>query len=124
VEWGFEATADATWATIRDFGPAPLIPPLRVQTALTGKAGPVDGRLEIEHAWKQDRNATLELETPAYTLVNASVAWKPIEGRPDLTLSLAANNIFDVSVRHATSLLKDYAPAAGRDVRLTLSVDY
>ncbi|WP_037503927.1 TonB-dependent receptor [Sphingomonas jaspsi] len=124
IEWEAEGTADATFATIRGFGPAPLIPPLRVQGALVGKAGPVGGRLEVEHAWQQNRNATNELETPAYTLVNASLDWKPFDRRPDLTVSLAANNIFDVTVRHATSLLKDYAPAAGRDVRLTLSFDY
>ena len=41
-----------------------------------------------------------------------------------LTLALAANNIFDVEARRHSSLLKDYAPLAGRDVRLTARFDF
>ena len=37
------------------------------------------------------------------------------ERRPELTLGLAANNIFDVVARRLSSLRKDYAPLAGRD---------
>jgi iron complex outermembrane receptor protein len=35
---------------------------------------------------------------------------------------LSANNIFDVEARRHTSVLKDYAPLAGRDLRATLRV--
>lgn len=124
VDWGLEAKADATKATVKGFGPAPLIPPLRMSGALTAKAGAVGGKLEVERAWSHDRVAPLETETAGYTLVNASIDWHPIERRPDLTLSLQANNIFDVTARHSTSLLKDYAPSAGRDIRLTASFAY
>ena len=41
-----------------------------------------------------------------------------------LTLALAANNIFDVEARRHSSLLKDYAPLAGRDLRLTARFDF
>ncbi|MBA3667998.1 MAG: TonB-dependent receptor [Sphingomonas sp.] len=124
VEWGVEGVADATRAQIKGVGPAPLIPPLRVQGALTGKAGRVNGRLEVEHDWAQRRNARLELETAGFTLVNANIDWKPLVERPDLTLSLAANNIFDVEARRSTSLLKDFAPIAGRDIRATASFSF
>jgi iron complex outermembrane receptor protein len=50
------------------------------------------------------------------------VDWRPFDDRPDLSLSLAVNNLFDVEARRSTSLLKDYAPLAGRDVRLTLNL--
>ena len=40
----------------------------------------------------------------------------------NLTLSLSANNIFDGDARRASSVLKDFAPLAGRDIRLTLKV--
>ena len=59
---------------------------------------PVEGRLEVEHAFRQTRNAPLETETDGYTMVNASVDWKPLDGK-DLTLGIAANNIFDVVAR-------------------------
>ena len=37
------------------------------------------------------------------------------------TLTLSANNIFDVDARRHASVLKDFAPLAGRDLRATLS---
>ncbi|QNN65385.1 TonB-dependent receptor [Sphingomonas rhizophila] len=121
---GAEASADKTRATIRGFGPAPLIPPLRVIGALTAERGPVSTRLEVEHDWSHDRVAPLETATPGFTLINASVEWQPLRERPELTLGLAANNIFDVEARRSTSLLKDYAPLAGRDIRLTARFNY
>ena len=124
IEWGLDAVADATRAKIRSVGPAPLIPPLRVLAGLTGKVGAVNGRIEVERSWSQRRNATLELPTPGFTLINANIDWKPLADRPELTLSLAANNIFDVEARRATSLLKDYSPIAGRDFRLTAHVEF
>ena len=122
INWGFDGVADAVRGKILGFGPAPQIPPLRLKGALTGERGNVDGRFEVEHAFAQKRNAPLETETQAYTLVNASVEWHPSIERPDLTLGIAANNLFDVVARRHSSLLKDYAPLAGRDIRLTLSV--
>jgi iron complex outermembrane receptor protein len=124
IRWGGEASADAVRATIRGFGPAPQIPPLRLLGALTGSRGQFDGRLEVEHALKQDRTAPLETPTPGYTLVNTSIDWHPLAARPELSLSLAANNIFDVVARRHSSLLKDYAPLAGRDIRLTARVGF
>ena len=122
VRWGIEAQADAARVQIHDFGPAPLMPPVRLKGALSASRGSVAGRLELEHDFAHDRTAPLELPTAGFTLVNAGLDWHPLEDRPDLTLSLAANNLFDVEARRSTSLLKDYAPLAGRDVRLTLNV--
>jgi iron complex outermembrane receptor protein len=119
IDWGGELVADATRATIRHFGPAPQIPPFRVLGALTGSKGQADGRLEVERVTAQNRTAPIETPTPGYTMVNASLDWHPFSAHPDLTLSLQGNNLFDVDARRATSLLKDYAPIAGRDIRLT-----
>ncbi len=124
IDWGVEGVADATRATIKGFGPAPLIPPLRLLGAVTGKAGPVGGRLEVEHDWAHRRTAPVELDTAGFTLVNASIDWTPLAQRPELRLGLAANNVFDAEARRSTSLLKDYAPLAGRDIRLTASFKY
>jgi iron complex outermembrane recepter protein len=122
--WGVEAQADATRVQISDVGPAPLIPPLRLLGALSAERGPVSGRLELEHDFAHDRTAALELPTEGFTLVNASVDWQPFTDRPDLTLSLSANNLFDAEARRSTSLLKDYAPIAGRDFRLSSTLSY
>ena len=119
IDWHAELQGDAVKATIKGFGPAPLIPPVRLLGALSGERGQVDGRLEVEHAFDHNRTAPIETDTDGYTLVNASIDWHPLAGRPELALSLSANNIFDVEARRSTSMLKDYAPLAGRDVRLT-----
>ena len=124
IEWHGELQGDAVRATVKDFGPAPLIPPVRLLAALSGERGQVDGRLEVEHAFDHDRTAPNETDTDGYTMVNASFDWHPLGGRPEVTLSLAANNIFDVEARRSTSLLKDFAPLAGRDIRLTARVGF
>ena len=119
IDWGSEFVADAVRAKITNFGPAPQIPPLRLLGALTGARGSFDGRLEVEHAFAQNRTAPLETPTPGYTLVNTSLDWHPMSANPALTLSLQGNNLFDVVARRHSSLLKDYAPLAGRDIRLS-----
>ena len=124
IDWGVEGVADATKATIKGFGPAPLIPPLRTQFALTAMKGGVGARIEVEHDWAHRRTAPNETDPAGFTLVNAGVDWKPLTDRPELTLSLTANNIFDVEARRSTSLLKDFAPLAGRDFRPTASFRY
>lgn len=124
VEWRFEGVADATRATIKGFGPAPQIPPLRLLGAVVGNTGAFDGRVEVERVFAKRRNAVLETETPGYTLLNAAIDWHPLDDRPELTLGLNANNLFDVVARRHASLLKDYAPLAGRDIRLTVRFTY
>lgn len=124
IDFGVEAQADLVRATIRGVGPAPFIPPVRFLAALTAERGAFDGRIEVERALRVDRVADRETPTDGYTLVNAEVEWHPLVKRPELTLALAANNIFDVEARRHSSLLKDYAPLAGRDLRLTARFDF
>ena len=124
IDWGGELVADAVRAKIDGFGNAPQIPPFRILAGLTGTRGQVDGRVEVEKVSAQHRNAPNETPTPGYTMVNASFDWHPFAANPELTLSLTANNIFDVNARRATSELKDYAPLAGRDVRLSARIGF
>jgi len=124
IDWGAELVTDAVRATIRNFGPAPLIPPLRVIGAITGSRGQVDGRIEVERDFAHNRTAPIETETPGFTLVNASLDWHPFAAKPELTLSLQGNNLFDVDARRSTSLLKDFAPLAGRDIRLSARIAF
>ncbi|MCL6698325.1 TonB-dependent receptor [Sphingomonas sp. NSE70-1] len=118
IHWDGDLIADYVHANVDDFGPAPQIPPFRLLGGISANGGPVEGRLEVEHAFRQNRNAPLETETDGYTLVNASVDWHPFDDRPGIMLGITANNVFDVVARRHSSLLKDYAPLAGRDIRL------
>ena len=124
VDWRAEAQADYVRSTVRGFGPAPLIPPLRVLAALAGSRGQVDGRVEIERAFAHDRTAPNETRTAGYTMLNTSLDWHPFAANPELTLSLQGNNLFDVDARRSTSVLKDYAPLAGRDIRLGARISF
>ena len=124
ISWGGELVTDAVRATIKSFGPAPLIPPLRVIGAITGSRGQVDGRLEVERDFAHSRTAPIETETPGFTLVNASLDWHPFAANPELTLSLQGDNLFDVDARRSTSILKDFAPLAGRDMRMSARLGF
>ena len=124
IDWGGELVADAVRAKVKDFGNAPEIPPFRVLAGLTGTRGQVDGRVEVEKVTAQHKVAPNETPTPGYTMVNASFDWHPFAADPELTLSLVGNNLFDVNARRATSDLKDFAPIAGRDIRLVARMKF
>ena len=124
IDWGAEFQGDAVKATIKNFGPAPLIPPLRLLGSITGTRGQFDGRVEIERDFTHDRTAPNETDTAGFTMVNASLDYHPFAANPELTLSLVGNNLFDVDARRSTSLLKDFAPLAGRDIRLSARMSF
>ena len=63
-------------------------------------------------------------DTKGFTLVNASISWRPLPDTKNLTLSLAANNIFDVEARRHASFTKDYVPLSGRDFRITARASF
>jgi iron complex outermembrane receptor protein len=124
INWGAEFQGDAVHATVKNFGPAPLIPPLRLSGAITGTRGQFDGRVSVERAFAHNRTAPNESDTPGYTMVNASLDYHPFAANPQLALSLVGNNLFDVDARRSTSLLKDFAPLAGRDIRLSARLNF
>ena len=83
----------------------------------------LDLGVEVEHVFGQNRIAAFETATPAYTLVALTATWRPLGAKGPLSLILSGNNLFDVDARRHASFLKDYAPLAGRDIRLTLRLD-
>ena len=116
-----DGVGDYVHANIVDVGPVPRIPALRLLGGLEAQGDRLSGRVEVEHVFEQNRIAAFETPTDGYTMVNASIALTPWpEKKTSLTLS--ANNLFDVDARRAASVLKDFAPLAGRDIRLTLKV--
>ena len=118
-----DALLDAVEATIDDFGAAPRIPPLRFGGGIEARSDVWGARLETERTARQRRTTGFETPTPGFTLVNLSADWKPWASR-DLRVTLAASNLFDVEARRHASFLKDYAPLAGRDIRLGLNARF
>jgi iron complex outermembrane receptor protein len=140
---GFEAQASATVArlgetdlkidALADYtdakllgggGPVPRIPPLRLLGGVEAVAPVWSARAEVEHASRQTKISAFETETAPFTLVNMSFSWKPMGEASRTSLQLSANNIFDVDARRHASFLKDFAPLAGRDIRLSARVSF
>lgn len=119
-----DALADYVRATIRTAGPAPRIPPFRLLGGIEAQSDRLTGRLEVERTARQDRLAAFESPTRGFTLINASLAFKPFRGNEATSITLSANNIFDVDARRHASFLKDYAPLAGRDIRVTAHLSF
>lgn len=119
-----DGLADYVKAKIRNVGPAPRIPPLRLLGGLEAQSDSVNARLEVERVTGQDRLAALETPTRGYTMVNASVSLTPFRAHREVSLTLSANNLFDVDARRHASFLKDFAPLAGRDVRITARASF
>jgi iron complex outermembrane receptor protein len=115
-----DVVADLVRTRIVDEGPAPRIPPARILGGIDLSGERIDFRAEVEHSFAQRRISGLETPTGAFTLVNLSLDWTPVTDRPDVLLSLSANNLFDAEARRHASFLKDFAPMAGRDIRLAL----
>ncbi|WP_029935516.1 TonB-dependent receptor [Sphingomonas sp. UNC305MFCol5.2] len=119
-----DALGDYVHASIVDAGPVPRIPPARVMGGIEAQSDRITARAEAEHVFEQNRIAPFETPTADYTLVNASIGFKPFSGNDKISLLLSANNIFDVEARRHSSFLKDFAPLAGRDLRATVRVGF
>ncbi|GGD63467.1 TonB-dependent receptor [Erythrobacter arachoides] len=141
-QWGFEAQAtfpiietggfellgdlraDYTRATLDSGEPVPRIPPLSLYGALEARLDHVDLRGEVEWHDEQDRVAPLEAPTDGYTMVNASIAWHPLEGNDNIVVMAQVNNILDEDARRAASFTKDFVPLAGRNFRLSVRTSF
>jgi iron complex outermembrane recepter protein len=120
-----DVVTDYVRATIRDGGgPVPRIPPFRALAGLEAQSTNLEGRIEVEYVAEQDRVAAFETPTDDFTLLNASVAWRPFGRRNGTALIFSANNILDVDARRHASFTKDFVPLAGRDLRVSLRATF
>lgn len=121
---GGNLVADYVHARLEDGSAVPRIPPLRVLAGIDLSQGAFGGRVEVEHAIRQTRVAAFETETPAFTLVNASITWHPLGEKRETAIILSANNIFDVDARRHASFTKDFVPLPGRDIRVSARLSF
>lgn len=121
---GGNVVADYVRATLEDGSAVPRIPPFRVLGGIDISRGVFGGRVEVEHVTRQSRVAAFETQTPAFTLVNASLTWHPFGEKRETALILSANNIFDVEARRHASFTKDFVPLTGRDIRVAARVSF
>jgi iron complex outermembrane receptor protein len=115
---------DYVRATNQDNGdPLPRIAPLRLGTGLHYQKNSLGARLDILHAFKQDRSAANELNSDGYTNLSAIVSYK-LPTQLNLEVFAKANNLLDQEIREHASFLKDIAPQAGRSLLLGLRSDF
>lgn len=115
---------DYVRATNRDNGdPLPRIAPLRLGTGLHYQKSSFGARMDVLHAFKQDRTSENELATDSYTNLSAMVTYK-LPTKLDLEVYAKANNLLDQEIREHTSFLKDIAPQAGRSLLIGLRADF
>lgn len=122
--FGTDLLIDGAWADLIGAGPAPRIPPLRVLGGMEARNDRLQGRIEAEYVTGQSRVTAFETPTDGYVSVNFSFTLQPFARSKDTKLTFQANNLGDVTARRHASFLKDFAPIAGRDFRLTLRTGF
>lgn len=129
ASWGdrtltLDGGADYTHASLVGVGPVPQIPSLRLRSGLEYGSPVLTLRGEVEWNAKQSRVAEFENPTSAFTLVGISASWKPMGADSALTLIASADNLLNVTGRRAASGTRDFVPIAGRDLRITASIQF
>lgn len=111
-------------AELDDGTAVPRIPPLSLLGALEAQTDAFDVRGEVQWFDDQDRVTAFETPTESFTLVNALVAWRPLAGNRNVTVQLAADNLFDVVGRRHASFTKDFVPLMGRNFRASVRLSF
>lgn len=116
--------ADIVRASFDAGGAPPRIPPRTVRVGLDADADAWSGSVELVDAARQGRVAAFESATDGYTLVNASLVWRPKGKDGPFTVRLDGRNLTDELARVHSSFLKDKAPLPGRSLRLAMTAQF
>ena len=111
-------------AELADGTAVPRIPPLSLLGALEAQTQAFDVRGEVQWFDGQNRVTSFETPTDSFTLVNALVAWRPLADNQNVTVQIAADNIFDVNGRRHASFTKDFVPLMGRNFRASVRLSF
>lgn len=102
--------------------PLPRIAPLRLRTALDWKRERWDARIAYEHAAGQHRvpgnSGDDSLDTGSYNLLSSRLGYHFDVGKTHWLAFVEGNNLTNDTIRYSTSVLREYSPAAKRNVQV------
>jgi len=111
-------------------GYVPRISPLKLGAGLKYEFDSFGARLDVLHAFRQDRVATnynyvgtKELITDSYTNVSMMATYK-LPTQYNLEAFTRANNLLDEEIREHASFLKDIAPMGSRSLMIGLRGEF
>ncbi|MFJ4142381.1 TonB-dependent receptor [Pseudomonas sp. NPDC089734] len=120
-----ELSGDYTRAKNLDTGEAlPRIAPLRLNSGLLWALDKWQARIDVEHASAQHRVPDNESSTDGYTTLGASVGYHFNMGESQWLAFVNGENLTNQTVRYASSILRDIAPAPGRSVEVGLRTTF
>lgn len=102
----------------------PRISPLRLGAGLRYQKNSFGARLDVLHAFAQNRTAKNELKTDGYTDVSAMVSYKLPIKKFNVELYAKGKNLLNQEIREHASFLKDISPAGERALILGLRSDF
>ncbi|MBK5536821.1 TonB-dependent receptor [Pseudomonas sp. TH07] len=124
-KFALDLSGDYTRATNLDNGQAlPRIAPLRLNSGLLWELDRWQARLDVEHAAGQGRVPNNESGTDGYTTFGASAGYRFDIGSSQWLAFVKGENLTNQTVRYASSILRDIAPAAGRSVEVGLRTTF
>lgn len=120
-----ELSGDYTRAKNLDTGEAlPRIAPLRLNSGLLWELDKWQARVDVEHASSQHNVPDNEYGTDGYTTLGASAGYKFDLGGSQWLAFVNGENLTNQTVRYASSILRDIAPAQGRSVEVGLRTNF
>ena len=124
-KFALELSGDYTRATNLDTGEAlPRIAPLRLSSGLLWELDRWQARVDVEHASNQGRVPDNESGTHGYTTLGASAGYHFDVGSSQWLAFVKGDNLTNQTVRYASSILRDIAPAPGRGIEVGLRTTF
>lgn len=124
-KFALELSGDYTRAKNLDTGEdLPRIAPLRLNSGLLWEKGPWQARIDVEHASSQHRVPQNERGTDGYNTLGANLGYHFDVGQSKWLAFVDAQNLTNQTVRYASSILRDVAPAQGRSVQVGLRTTF
>ena len=132
-EWSIAVLADRTRGTLMDGGYLPRMPTDRVGLTLNRQSRNWAGFARWMTYADQDRTADYdglgegaaeEIPTAGFNLLSAGVSYRWVAPASEYRIGIKGENLLNEVVRYHTSFVKDAVPGAGRNINLSLAVNF